>query len=623
MDGAASLANANRCWNGIFRYLSNFQNRMADFKAKNSNITIIPEEMSPRLKKLFSDLVNILLTENQAYNTNRELNDSKSQDGLDWVCGPGTEFVFKNDVLGTIVSYGIADDMPSDLIDEIAYFFAVIANEIPSAFIVNENVHRPLSLFLDALCKKPSKYSLVLADKLVMRVKEYPPLWNVFVGDGNSLGKLLAYLFTIEEAFDHCLTLSSLLLEIDCVGFEDFTLSCTMLEITMVKLTNLFDLVISTSWSLQPIEALCKTLSLIDRFDLALSDNGKTQLAAAYKENFVNSSISPALRMVKLFDGTVIKSLHLLTLVLKRVKSLELSLPLVSAYRQYFFSDVEQDCLNLPRLFFTEGETELSLAIVEFLEAVVNHESRILLRPFEETNSPVEAASSKWIKPVSLANHLAIEEFLIKGLGLLPEQCMDQNTENMNLLYKTHLFHGEISVPESAEKLNSMTFDSYFLSSLLVKMIDSCLLNFWGRTPTDNLPVLRFFLSFISKCRNDLLMDHFLAASHPFSIMALVESLLWKLTSQPVSDFVSKPETLRSISRFRAGLFDKLHEGKAIWAVDMFEGDGLLSNILAGMDPKTVGALSGNVILLQAFIMRLLAVIQVQSTRTYKVILFD
>jgi hypothetical protein len=199
----------------------------------------------------------------------------------------------------------------------------------------------------------------------------------------------------------------------------------------------------------------------------------------------------------------------------------------------------------------------------------------------------------------------------------LPDVIVDKNIDNMSLLYRSHLIFAEQSVPSHATDLNVVDEDASVFLSLLIKILDSFGQYYWGRQPLENLELCRFLLSLLGKCEMSFVSDKLLGTDDIFSLVQVGSRLIEKTETSPIKDHMAMAETTRSISRFRASLFSAVHDGSAE-KQDMFDADGLLSKLLAGNEEKTVGALSGNVLLFSCFYLRILAVIQTQSTRPFK-----
>lgn len=584
-------------------------------KTQNPNITIIVEEVGPKLKERFLEMIELVLLENRALNQQSNLVAEREKSSpVDWQYGPHTEYFLKNDILGTIVSFASGNDMPRDLVDEVAYMIASFAHDLPAGFLCNEAVLRPVSQFLDILMARPSKYSVVLCEKIVQRIEDYPPLWNLFTSD-NSLASLMLFLAPLPEAFRHMINLHGRLFAITELEIEAGILP-SLLDVIVERLGTGFDVIMKAFWTEESIATFMESLLAIDSFVLGLKDEGKFLVATKIKESFIPTYLRPALRQLKLYDGSVVISLGFLSSLFLRVESVELCLLIGQCFKNYFFTESvdDTDCLNLTRLMFTEGETALSLAIVELLRSLLENKSRRLLAIFQGFQATLESP-----RDFSLSEHQSICSTVMGLIERLPEAIIDKNIENMSLLYRSHLIFAERCVPPDETSLNAVDQEASIFSSLLIKTLDSFSQQYWGRQPLENLEICRFLLSLLTKSDISFVCDKLLGTDEIFSLVQVGQRLVGMTEASPIKEHMAMAETTRSIARFRANLFSAVHDG-SVEKQDMFNADGLLSKLLAGNEAKTVGALSGNVLLFSSFYMRLLAIIQTQSTRPFKTI---
>ncbi len=609
----------SKCWNSIYMTLSKTQKRYEELKAQNPNITILVDEVGPKLKERFFELIELIILENRELNSLPEDNtqvDKRRLSAVDWKYGSNSEFFIRNDLLGTIVAYTEGNDMPRDLVDEISYLIASFAHALPPSFLIHEAIIRPISRFSLVLLTKPSKYSVVLCRKVIDRIEEYPPLWQLFtLNEENSFGRLLEFLCDIPEAFEHILVLFKRLIVLDA-SIERYLLdSMNVIPRIVDRIVQDYDLVLGSLWSQDQINLFMQTLKQVDEFVSYLSDEGKCRMAQEIREKFVIEHMNPSLRQLKLFDGTVVRSLHFLSQLFQQITSVELCLPIGHCFKLFFFSDndAETDCLNLTRLLFTEGEAQLSLAVVRMLTSLLENQSKSLLAVFSSSTSQITLPFTQ-----TYEQHSKLCTELMMLIEDLPEQIHDKNTENVNLLYKSHLIAAEKTVPEDFDKLNIVNVDetSMFIS-LLVKTFDAFVREYWGRPPAENLVLIRFILSLLSTCDMSFCYDSLLGSDEILSMTQAGLNLANQFKTAPLKEHFERPETTRSIARFRANLYSAVHNG-IIMNDDMFQG--LLDELVDGIESKTVGAVSANVLLYHCFYMRILALIQVQSTRKFKTI---
>lgn len=613
-------ANAiSQCWNSIYQLLSKTRAQYDDLKAQNPNITIIVEETSSRLKERFIELIELVLIENRQLNGGMDREARRGKSAVEWQYGPTTEYFLKNDLLGTVVSFTAGNEMPRDLVDEVAYLIASLAHDLPASFLVNEAILRPTALFFETLIAKPSKYSVVLCEKMVSRIEECPPLWALFAAENdNSLAQLIALLFPIPEAFDHMAVLFRRLCNVDGVDVEPVLLE-DVIESCMARWIQDVEVVVKSAWTDESIAAFIGSAETLDGIVEALSDEGKCSLAQAVKDQLVRPHLKPALRQLKFHDNSVVQSINLLSQLCKRVDSVELCLPIAQCFKNYFFTELvdDTDCINLPRMLFTDGETGVSFAVVSLIHAMLDNGSRKLLTVFQRPQ-PVP------ISPpcLTIAQHQAMCSDLMALIDRLPEPIRDKNMDNMSLLYRSHLIMAERDIPEREEELNVVDEETSVLSSLLIKILDSFTLEYWGRDPEHNLRLCRLLLALVSRCDMGFVGERLLGSDEIFSLLVLGGRLMDATDKAPLQEHISRAETLRSVARFRATLFEQVHKG-LLEKTDMFAQDGFLEASLAEMEAKTVGALSGNVLLFSCFYLRLLAIVQVQGTRQYKTIIYS
>lgn len=615
----SGVSSISQCWNNIYQLLSKTRARYDDLKAQNPNITIIVEETSPKVKERFLELIELILMENRQLNKKMDASNGRRYSAVEWQYGPITEYFLKNDLLGTVVSFTVGNEMPRDLVDEVAYMIASLAHDLPASFLINEAILRPTAAFLEILIEKPSKYSVVLCEKLVNRIEEYPPLWTLFSAENeNSLARLIALLFPIPEAFAHLTLLFRRLCKIESIEVEPVLLG-QAINSCMSKWVQDIEIIIKSSWTEDSLAEFIATGQLLDGIVEVLSDEGKCIMAQAVKEQLVKPHLRPALRLLKFHDNTVVKSLELLSRLCEQISSVELCLPIAQCYKNYFFTELmdDTDCINLPRMLFTDGETSVSLAVVSMLRALTENRSRKLLSVFQRSQ-PRPLASPV----ITIVEHQDMCQDLMALLDRLPEPIRDKNMENMSLLYKSHLIMAERNLPETEDELNEIDEETSVLISLLIKIFDSFTREFWGRNPAHNLILCKLLLTLVSRCDMGFVGQRLLGSDEIFSLRVLGRALRDASEKAPLQEHIYRPETLRSVARFRAVLFEQVHKG-SLEKDDMFAEAGFLDICLAEMEAKTVGALSGNVLLFSCFYMRLLAIIQVQSTRPYRVITYS
>lgn len=609
----ASLEPVSRCWNNIYQSLAKTRKKYEEMKVQNPNISIIVGETSASLKERFLELIELVLAENRALNKT----GGKSVDALDWKYGGATEYFLRNDVLGTIVSYVRGNDMPRDLVDEVAYLIASLAHSLPPSFLINEAVHRPVGQFLEVLLVKPSRYSVVLCDKLVARVEEYAPLYSLLSADRETFCRVLALLYDIPEACPYMTGLIVRLLKLELPGFEQYMMAeAGLLALAMERFCKSFELIQMAGWSTEQITAFVQQLKIFDSLVQSLGDDSRLAVAVAMKAQLVQTKVGPALRGAKLADGSVAQPLELLSLVLDAAESVEICFPLLNCYKQAYFAEGDADCINLGRLFFAEGEMALSLSVVRLLGSVVGNPSRSLLAVFQ----PAGAAPPE-THVVECEAHQQMCQAVVSMLGALPEQVHDRSPENAARLYKAHLIVAEQTVPEEPRMLNHVDDGATIFCSLVIKAIDAFAMGFWGRAPQENLEVCRFFLALVSLSDTRFVYGKLLGADAAMSLIEIGKTLLGRTGAAPLKEHMEQPETRNSVAKFRASLYEGVRKDQA-GAEDMFQPGGLLQSLLAGMEAKTVGALSGNVLLFSCFYQRLLATIQVQSTRPFKSVRF-
>lgn len=607
------LAAIGRCWNGIYLSLSNVRSRYEDLKAQNPNITIIVEELSPKLKEKFLDMIELILTEHRVLNGKAM---HTKYDFMEWQYGKCMEYFLKNDILGTIVTISLGNNIPLDLIDETVYLLASLIDELPAAFLVNENVLIPTGRLLNGLATKTSKYSVVLCDRICNRIIEYPPLFSLLKDEAaDSFGCLLAALFDNQNAFRYIVELYIKLLRAEGLDFEDYILSTPrLLESISRKLTDLYENVLVSHWNAESTQSFIAAMKSIDLLVSNFSDAGKGAVASVIKERFVKEHLAESLKSLKLFDGTVVKALSLLSDIYSEVHSIELTLPIGTAFQSHFFSTDMESCesSNLQRLLFSECENQLSMAILELLRSILMNNSRKLLIMF---GCPLAETSVLVIQNRERCQSISSFSDL---LNLLPDQIGDKNPDNVSLLYKQHLVAAEAQIPCDSSELNFVDLDaSPILSSLIVKIFDAFKSLFWLRTPKDNIELSRFILTLFSLSHMEFSQKLLLGKDPLFSLLVIIKDIVDQCSSDSLRPHIERSETLRSVGRFRAALFEHVHKNQQTVQSDMFEPGHLLEQLLADQEAMTVGAVSGNVLVLYNLILRIAATHQVQATRSY------